>query len=58
MGHGSASSAFRVWKQPLLCWALLEETTATLEEQTAIPAKSVRSLLRDVVAPLETQNGA
>jgi len=43
---------FRVWKQPLFCWSLLEETMATLEEQTTVPAKSLkaRSMLKDVAA--------
>jgi hypothetical protein len=47
--------AFRVWKQPLFCWSLLEETTSTLEEQIAIPPESLRAttMLEEVVAKLQ-----
>jgi hypothetical protein len=48
---------FRVRKQPLFCWSLLEETTATLEEQTAVPpeSKTATSMLEDVAAELKEQ---
>lgn len=48
---------FRVRKQPLFCWSLLEKLTATLEKQTAVPAqsKTATSMLEDVAAELKEQ---
>jgi hypothetical protein len=45
---------FRVGKQPLFCWSLLEEVTSTLEEQTAPSKSSNRTAILDAaVAKLE-----
>jgi hypothetical protein len=48
---------FRVWKQPLFCWSLVEETTSTLKEQVAVPSKTLigTSMLEAVAAKLQEQ---
>jgi hypothetical protein len=48
---------FRVGKQPFFCWSLIEETTSTLEEQVAVPSKTLigTSMLEAVAVKLQKQ---
>ena len=43
---------FRVGKQPLFCWSLLEEVTSTLEEQLAKGQRG-KSMLEAVAVKLQ-----